>query len=156
MDVNIGIMLFFCQFIFIFFSSNDDIVIRYEDEICVVFINFCDMEDFFIQKIDSVLKGLFLCNRNGVVFFIIIKKVQMDKLDIEECFKKCQELNYVFVIKSGLDVVYFLIEVGEKYIKSKVIKSKLKMEQIVLQIRVFLRVTNIEFRGFFFVLVSLV
>lgn len=80
----------------------------------------------------------------------------MDKLDIEECFQKCQELNYVFVIKSGLDVVYFLIEVGEKYIKSKVIKSKLKMEQIVLQIRVFLRVTNIEFRGFFFVLVSLV
>lgn len=80
----------------------------------------------------------------------------MDKLDIEECFQKCQELNYVFVIKSGLDVVYFLIEVGEKYIKSKVIKSKLKMEQIVLQICVFLRVMNIEFRGFFFVLVSLV
>lgn len=80
----------------------------------------------------------------------------MDKLDIEECFQKCQELNYVFVIKLGLDVVYFLIEIGEKYIKSKVIKSKLKMEQIVLQIRVFLRVTNIEFRGFFFVLVSLV
>lgn len=80
----------------------------------------------------------------------------MDKLDIEECFQKCQELNYVFVIKSGLDVVYFLIEVGEKYIKSKVIKSKLKMEQIVLQIRVFLRVINIKFRGFFFVLVSLV
>lgn len=147
MDVNTGTMSPLCQSTPILPSPNDDTATRYEDETCVASTNSCDMEDSSTQKIYSVLKGLSLCNQNGVVSFIISKKAQMDKSDTEECLKKCQELNYVSATKSGSDVVYSLTEAGEKYIKSKVTKSKPKMEQTVPQIRAPPRVTNTEFRG---------
>lgn len=147
MDVNAGTMSPICRSTPILPSPNNDSATQYEDETCAASTNSCDMEESFTQKIDNVLKGLSLCNQNGVVSFIISRKAQMDKSDTEECLQKCQELNYVSATKSGSDVVYSLTEAGEKYIKSKVTKIKLKMEQTVPQICAPPRVMNKEFRG---------
>lgn len=147
MDVNAGTMSPICQSTPILPSPNNDSATQYEDETCAASTNSCDMEESSTQKIDNVLKGLSLCNQNGVVSFIISRKAQMDKSDTEECLQKCQELNYVSATKSGSDVVYSLTEAGEKYIKSKVTKIKLKMEQTVPQICAPPRVMNKEFRG---------
>lgn len=147
MDVNAGTMSPICQSTPILPSPNNDSATQYEDETCAASTNSCDMEESSTQKIDNVLKGLSLCNQNGVVSFIISRKAQMDKSDTEECLQKCQELNYVSATKSGSDVVYSLTEAGEKYIKSKVTKIKPKMEQTVPQICAPPRVMNKEFRG---------
>lgn len=147
MDVNAGTMSPICRSTPILPSPNNDSATQYEDETCAASTNSCDMEESSTQKIDNVLKGLSLCNQNGVVSFIISRKVQMDKSDTEECLQKCQELNYVSATKSGSDVVYSLTEAGEKYIKSKVTKIKPKMEQTVPQICAPPRVMNKEFRG---------
>lgn len=147
MDVNAGTMSPICQSTPILPSPNNDSATQYEDETCAASTNSCDMEESSTQKIDNVLKGLSLCNQNGVVSFIISRKAQMDKSDTEECLQKCQELNYVSATKSGSDVVYSLTEAGEKYIKSKVTKIKLKMEQTVPQICAPPRVMNKQFRG---------
>lgn len=147
MDVNAGTMSPICRSTPILPSPNNDSATQYEDETCAASTNSCDMEESSTQKIDNVLKGLSLCNQNGVVSFIISRKAQMDKSDTEECLQKCQELNYVSATKSGSDVVYSLTEAGEKYIKSKVTKIKLKMEQTVPQICAPPRVMNKQFRG---------
>lgn len=147
MDVNAGTMSPICQSTPILPSPNNDSATQYEDETCAASTNSCDMEESSTQKIDNVLKGLSLCNQNGVVSFIISRKAQMDKSDTEECLQKCQELNYVSATKSGSDVVYSLTEAGEKYIKSKVTKIKPKMEQTVPQICAPPRVMNKQFRG---------
>lgn len=147
MDVNAGTMSPICRSTPILPSPNNDSATQYEDETCAASTNSCDMEESSTQKIDNVLKGLSLCNQNGVVSFIISRKAQMDKSDTEECLQKCQELNYVSATKSGSDVVYSLTEAGEKYIKSKVTKIKPKMEQTVPQICAPPRVMNKEFRG---------
>lgn len=147
MDVNAGTMSPICQSTPILPSPNNDSATQFEDETCAASTNSCDMEESSTQKIDNVLKGLSLCNQNGVVSFIISRKAQMDKSDTEECLQKCQELNYVSATKSGSDVVYSLTEAGEKYIKSKVTKIKPKMEQTVPQICAPPRVMNKEFRG---------
>lgn len=147
MDVNAGTMSPICRSTPILPSPNNDSATQYEDETCAASTNSCDMEESSTQKIDNVLKGLSLCNQNGVVSFIISRKVQMDKSDTEECLQKCQELNYVSATKSGSDVVYSLTEAGEKYIKSKVTKIKPKMEQTVPQICAPPRVMNKQFRG---------
>lgn len=147
MDVNAGTMSPICRSTPILPSPNNDSATQYEDETCAASTNSCDMEESSTQKIDNVLKGLSLCNQNGVVSFIISRKAQMDKSDTEECLQKCQELNYVSATKSGSDVVYSLTEAGEKYIKSKVTKIKPKMEQTVPQICAPPRVMNKQFRG---------
>lgn len=147
MDVNAGTMSPICWSTPILPSPNNDSATQYEDETCAASTNSCDMEESSTQKIDNVLKGLSLCNQNGVVSFIISRKAQMDKSDTEECLQKCQELNYVSATKSGSDVVYSLTEAGEKYIKSKVTKIKPKMEQTVPQICAPPRVMNKQFRG---------
>lgn len=147
MDVNARTMSPICRSTPILPSPNNDSATQYEDETCAASTNSCDMEESSTQKIDNVLKGLSLCNQNGVVSFIISRKAQMDKSDTEECLQKCQELNYVSATKSGSDVVYSLTEAGEKYIKSKVTKIKPKMEQTVPQICAPPRVMNKEFRG---------
>lgn len=147
MDVNARTMSPICRSTPILPSPNNDSATQYEDETCAASTNSCDMEESSTQKIDNVLKGLSLCNQNGVVSFIISRKAQMDKSDTEECLQKCQELNYVSATKSGSDVVYSLTEAGEKYIKSKVTKIKPKMEQTVPQICAPPRVMNKQFRG---------